>query len=275
MDNDQAFFHTISYACIIWGIAKHGSNIIQGMWTSDPEAPFREERNDIAFTEALLDYLITTAPLCIDLSRIYAVGFSNGGGLAGVLACDHFLSNRFAAFATASGAFYRPESLKESGLAWCNAARSPIPFMTFHGDADPVIDYEGVGTPDGATFEVPKWMTGKALRAGCDGKKGNRTTKIAGGLAEKVKWYCPKGVGDEAIVHYKMKGVGHMWPRKSEAGEGENSKVPAPIDATRIVLKWFAKHRIPDEFLTASRPSGGASGSMVYEETPSGLKDEL
>lgn len=243
------------------------------MWTSDPQAPRREDRNDVAFTEALLEYLITDAPLCIDLTRIYALGFSNGGGLTGVLACDYFMSKRFAAYATASGAFYRPESLpNESGLAWCNAARSPVPFMSFHGDADPVIDYEGVGTPDGATFEVAKWMTGKALRAGCDAKKGNKTTKIAGGQAEKVKWHCPSGVGDDTIVHYKMKGVGHMWPRKSEPGEGENAKGPAPIDATRIILKWFKRHVLADEFVSASRPGGEAKESMQYEDR---ARDEL
>ena len=245
------------------------------MWTSDPEAPIREERNDVGFVEALLDYLANTAPLCIDLTRIYALGFSNGGGLTAVLSCDHFMSKRFAAHATAAGAFYRPESLvKEPGLAWCNPSRSPVPFLTFHGDADLVIDYYGVGTPDGETFELPKWMTGRAMRAGCDMKKGNKTTKIGGNLVDKVKWYCPRDVGDDAIMHYRLKGVGHMWPRKTEAGPGEKSKTVATIDGTRIVLKWFSKHVLPNEFVPATRRNS-ESQNIVYDDGKVEPRDEL
>jgi len=220
------------------------ANYQQKMWTSDVEAPPRSKVDDVEFVSSMIEFLNRFTPICIDETRIYATGFSNGGGLVGVLACDEFQSQRIAAFAAASGAFYGPEALQERELAWCHTRRKPVPFLELHGDIDTVIDYEGVGTPDGETFAIPKWMIGKAMRAGCDLKKGNITTTLADGAVEKVTWHCPKSVGDETVMHYKFKGVGHMWPRRELPGKAEKSPVGAPIDATPIILDFFAKHRI-------------------------------
>jgi polyhydroxybutyrate depolymerase len=63
---------------------------------SDPHA------NDILFVSDLLNHLQAT--LCIDAQRIYATGYSMGGGMAGLLAC--VLAKCIAAFAPVAGAFY-------------------------------------------------------------------------------------------------------------------------------------------------------------------------
>ena len=235
---------TISGTALVHVLIELRTNYQQKMWTSDIKAPPRSEVNDVEFVSYMIEFLNRFTPVCIDETRIYATGFSNGGGLVGVLACDEHQSQRIAAFAAASGAFYRPEALKEPELAWCRTRRKPIPFLEFHGDVDPVIDYEGVGTPDGETFAIPKWITGKALRNHCDLKKGNITTSLANGAVEKVTWHCQESAGDETIIHYKLKGVGHMWPRREMPGNAENSPAAAPIDATPIILDFFAKHRI-------------------------------
>ena len=57
--------------------------------------------NDVLFVSDLLNHL--QAILCIDLRRIYATGFSNGGGMTDVLACT--LAGRLAAFAAVSGSY--------------------------------------------------------------------------------------------------------------------------------------------------------------------------
>lgn len=59
--------------------------------------------NDIGFVEDLIKSL--QSQYCIDSTRIYASGMSNGGGFTGTLACDPTASNLFAAFAPHSGAF--------------------------------------------------------------------------------------------------------------------------------------------------------------------------
>jgi polyhydroxybutyrate depolymerase len=59
----------------------------------------RPQVNDVLFVSDLLNHLQSV--LCIDPLRIYATGFSNGGGMTNVLACT--LAGRLAAFAPVSG----------------------------------------------------------------------------------------------------------------------------------------------------------------------------
>ena len=66
-------------------------------------APENSGADDVRFVNTLLDRLEDT--LCVDQSRIFATGKSEGGGFTALLACR--LPDRIAAFATVSGAFYR------------------------------------------------------------------------------------------------------------------------------------------------------------------------
>lgn len=73
---------------------------------------------------------------CLDSSRIYAAGKSNGGGLTGLLACDKKLSTQIAAFAPVSGAFYTKHAesvctgtFPQTVPIKCDPGRSPIPIM--------------------------------------------------------------------------------------------------------------------------------------------------
>jgi poly(3-hydroxybutyrate) depolymerase len=59
----------------------------------------------VAFTMEMLDHF--EERYCIDSSRVYAAGKSNGGGFTNLLACDAAASKRIAAFAPVSGAYYQ------------------------------------------------------------------------------------------------------------------------------------------------------------------------
>jgi poly(3-hydroxybutyrate) depolymerase len=77
----------------------------KGAWQGDPDV----QADDVKFTLELLDNITKT--FCIDGDRIYTSGISNGGGFAAnVLACDAIASTKFAAFASASGAYYQDGS---------------------------------------------------------------------------------------------------------------------------------------------------------------------
>jgi poly(3-hydroxybutyrate) depolymerase len=80
---------------------------------------------DIAFMHALLD--LFESELCIDLDRIFSVGFSFGGMMSFAIACD--LADRFRAIAPLSGALY-------SG---CGAGTNPIAMWGAHGLSDDVV----------------------------------------------------------------------------------------------------------------------------------------
>ncbi|KAI5195316.1 hypothetical protein E4T38_09163 [Aureobasidium subglaciale] len=105
-------------------------------WQGDPDAVGYD---DVGFTLELLANLSST--LCIDSSRVYAAGKSNGGGFAAnVLACDPQASRIFAAFAGASGAYYPGATDANCNgdvvPLTCNPGRYPIPLFTTHGDSD-------------------------------------------------------------------------------------------------------------------------------------------
>ena len=90
---------------------------------------------DVRFISALIDTL--EAGYNIDPARIYANGFSNGGGMAFALSCT--LSDRIAAVGTVASAPLLPWS-------WCTDSR-PVPMITFHGTADRFIPYNGGSSP--------------------------------------------------------------------------------------------------------------------------------
>ncbi|WP_437878871.1 alpha/beta hydrolase family esterase [Sorangium sp. So ce513] len=92
--------------------------------------------DDVAFARALVAQVQESA--CIDPKRIYAVGFSMGGGMSHYLACH--AADLFAAVAPA--AF----DLLEENVGGCNPSR-PIPVITFRGTSDPIVPYAGGYSP--------------------------------------------------------------------------------------------------------------------------------
>jgi polyhydroxybutyrate depolymerase len=88
--------------------------------------------DDVAFAKALVADVEKVA--CIDTKRVYAVGFSMGGGMSHYVACH--AADVFAAVAPA--AF---DLLKENEDA-CTPPR-PITVVSFRSTGDPVVDYDG------------------------------------------------------------------------------------------------------------------------------------
>src|SRR5205823_1016444 len=86
---------------------------------------------DVRFISELIDKL--EAAYNIDPARIYANGFSNGGGMAFVLSCT--LSDRIAAVGMVGAAQTLPWS-------WCTEQRA-VPMIAFHGTADRFAFYNG------------------------------------------------------------------------------------------------------------------------------------
>lgn len=95
-------------------------------------APYASGADDVAFTQNILEKV--QSDLCIDKTRVYATGFSNGGGFAALLSCK--LPGRFAAYAVVAGALYYP-------YGKCLPPK-PSPLMSIHGDDDKIVPYNGV-----------------------------------------------------------------------------------------------------------------------------------
>jgi polyhydroxybutyrate depolymerase len=154
--------------------------------------------DEIAFVTSLLNDLQSN--FCVDAYRIYATGFSNGGGMTGYLACR--LAGRIAAFAPASGNFYDIPG-------HCHPSR-PVPIMDFHGTADGVVPYAGVPasqSPDWPLPSIPEWLAGWAARDGCSSGPAvfSQTEGVTG-----ERWTRCRG--QSTVIHYRLNGVGHTLP---------------------------------------------------------------
>ena len=85
----------------------------------------RATNPDLEFVRALLDQIESTT--CIDTSRVYASGFSDGSFMVSLLACT--MSRRITAIGAVSG-LQLPTP--------CPTTRR-VPVITFHGTADPIV----------------------------------------------------------------------------------------------------------------------------------------
>lgn len=123
-----------------------------------PGDPFASGINDLLFVSNLLNELQRT--LCVDEHRVYATGFSNGGGMADYLACA--LARRIAAVAPISATLAPTPGD-------CHPGR-PVPLISFHGTADQELPYQG-GPPSSIipwpVAAVPTWLQAWATRNGC------------------------------------------------------------------------------------------------------------
>ncbi len=88
--------------------------------------------DDVEFARAMIEDVSSEA--CIDPKRVYAVGFSMGGGMSHYLACH--AADVFAAVAPA--AF----DLLEENVDDCQPSR-PITVVSFRGTSDNVVAYDG------------------------------------------------------------------------------------------------------------------------------------
>lgn len=194
----------------------------------------------------MIDYLNDT--YCIDDSRIYATGKSNGGGFTGgVLACNPVLSTKIAAFAPVSGAFYVPGSSNDSCDAHeaqsitipCNPGRVDVPMLEFHGKADDTIAYSGGGRKTECLPTVPHWVREWCKRNGLG--LANKTTASHSGKVLKYEYGGAQGkLG--LVTHYAIDGLGHDWP--STEPNRDNPDGYTYINATSIIMDFFEGWRL-------------------------------
>ncbi len=84
---------------------------------------------DLTFVDDMLKLI--EGDLCVDTSRVFAMGFSYGGGMSFELACAR--AKTFRAVAVYSGA----------QLSGCDGGNDPIAYIGFHSISDPVCSISG------------------------------------------------------------------------------------------------------------------------------------
>jgi polyhydroxybutyrate depolymerase len=173
-------------------------------WNAGPSCCDLEHQapDDVKRLRQLLDFSLKNP--AIDPQRVFIIGYSNGGFMAERLACE--LSDRLAGIISVAAAVTGPE-------VPC-APTTPLSVLEIHGDADPVVHYQG-GIVFDRTDQAPHASAPNsaklwAQRLGCSGDPksvGNADLEphVAGNETEMQRFDACRGAVELWTVH----GGGH------------------------------------------------------------------
>ncbi len=209
-------------------------------WNANPASP---SNDDLTYFDVVLKEI--GSALCVDTSRIYATGLSNGAMFTSILLCQR--ADVIAAAAPVAG-------LTDSDS--CQPSR-PVPIVTFHGTIDPILLFNGgvdvsaipggAATTEGPTTTRPPAELGGpgypasaaafAKRNGCDAEPTD--TNVTAEVIHRV-YRCPAGAD---VEFYIIVGGGHSWP--SSEFSKSIGKIVGPttfdIDATRDAWTFLSR----------------------------------
>lgn len=165
-----------------------------GMGNGWNVGPCCSNDDDVKFSREMIKQV--EEKVCIDVKRVYATGFSMGGGMSNHVACN--MSDIYAAVAPAA------MDLNTTNSAKCNPER-PVPIIMFRGTNDPVCRYQGgdSGFNDGLNFlGAEKNFKFWADKNGCTGSP----SKNSNGCDEYSN--CKDGV---KVILCTKQGGGHDY----------------------------------------------------------------
>lgn len=190
---------------------------------------FMQHVNETAFVSAMLDHLESGG--AVDPARVFATGYSDGGTLSFLLACN--LPTRITAIAAVSATLFDP-------LPACDISR-PVSVLIIHGTGDTHIPYRGqrgakadvrarhqmLSAPEVAQF----WVE----RDGCGATP--RTTRT--GRVVRSEYNCPHSA---SVLFYTIEGGEHGWPG---GGRGWifSPVPPSDMNATDSIVSFFLRQR--------------------------------
>jgi len=186
---------------------------IDGSWNGGDccGSAARSQVDDVGFARAVVQD--TSSRVCVDTSRIYATGMSNGGILTHRLACE--AADLFAAIAPVAGGLF---------LQNCRPTR-PVPVLAINGTADEVLAFSV------AESSYRSWQLFDQCRLGAETQQGPCS----------VNRRCP----EEAMVGLcRLDGVGHCWPG-TETCEFGMSTSPLDFSANVEMWRFFERVRMP------------------------------
>ena len=190
-------------------------------------------RDDEAF---VLDLVRAMADrFCVDRSRRYLTGASNGGFMASYLACHH--ADVFAAVAPVMGVQAgRPdaEDPTRPDPATCRPSR-PIPLLAVHGREVPIVPYDGDADSPGVEAAMRRW----AVLNGCARALRSRAMTDT---VTRVTWR--RCATPTVLVRSEI--GGHAWHghRPLPPFDQVAGTVDMSIDLNDVIWRFVSRHRL-------------------------------
>lgn len=185
--------------------------------------------DDVGFISALIDTV--HSDYSVDLNRVYATGFSNGGFMSYRLACE--LGDRIAAIASVAG------TMTDGSLTGCQPLRN-IPVMHIHGTNDMVVFYNG-GFGNASVNSVLAFWRGADECPAVPTIVNLPDLVIEGSTVQQQTW-TPCSDSTE-VTFYKITGGGHTWPGSiGTTGSGNTNR---DIIASDEIWKFVSRFSLP------------------------------
>jgi len=166
-----------------------------GSWTTGSNS------DDLGFVDKLIDHM--SVNYNIDLERIYACGYSNGGFFSHELACN--LSNKIAAIGAVSA------NMSTRTKDNCNPSH-PTPVVTVSGTNDNEVSYDGTNFEGQISHNevLNYWINYNQTDSSPIISDLQNINTVDGSTVELYQY--KNGNNDVEIEHYKIINGGHDWP---------------------------------------------------------------
>jgi polyhydroxybutyrate depolymerase len=159
----------------------------------------KSNADDFDFAESIISEI--SSQYNVDMERIYAVGYSNGGMMAYGLA--NYKSDLIAAVASVSGVM----------LDCLGSTNHPMPVVHLHGTSDDVIPYDGNSDFNSAQNTVDHWINFNNTITTPTVSSDN-----SGGMSIEHFAYT-QGDQSVAVEHYKFIEGEHVWFNATYQGQ--------------------------------------------------------
>ena len=178
--------------------------------------------DDVGFALDLLDHV--EHDYCVDATRVYSMGASNGAGLSALLACR--APDRFAAVG-----FVALQLIED------RCAEPGTPVLAIQGDADLVVPIQGGHVSCCGGWDIAPAAATVAAWAKHDGCRGAGDTKQVSDHVKRTIWDACSG--DLEVRYYVVHGGGHTWPGKE--GDGPLGHTTGELDASKELWSFFSR----------------------------------
>ena len=174
--------------------------------STNPSFVNKSNVNDLQFFLQLLE--VVNQNNILDLNRVYAIGYSNGGMFSHFLACN--TENVFAAIGDVAG------TMLVDTYDNCNPS-SPVPVLKIHGTSDNVVSYNGYDQEGFKSVDevINFWKENNRSNNVVFESLGSTTIysqfNNSSVNVNFEKYTYESDENDSQIVHYKMIGGGHWW----------------------------------------------------------------
>jgi polyhydroxybutyrate depolymerase len=176
----------------------------------------RAGADDVGFISQVLTDVEQS--VCVDTSRVFAAGISNGAGMSARLGCA--LSEQILAIAPVEGDYDDEPPCRNS---------APLSVLEIHGTADQIAPYFGHKGRASAQG-VPPFVKGWVHRDSCS------TVAVMRALAARAFAFMWPGCDGSSVEHIRIQGGGHQWPGASPPDPGP----PSTICAACTIWSFFA-----------------------------------